>query len=260
MLAALSPTSAATTLRNSIVSGNTDNGAQQTSSCLLRSVRTSLVYADNSAIGGPYGFSMKGANNLPFGADLKLSPLANHGGPTPTIAPLPGSPLINAGSDALLPADIITDQRGGTFSAASAECRHWRCEFSRPSLSTALATTQTVTTAGATTYSFTVTFSDLLSADPGLNVTSIIGNNSAVEVVGPNGFVAPATFISISDPTDGTPRTVTYAITPPGGSWDLSDLGDYSILIVGNQVTNLDGDSVQAGTIGVFSVTISKRS
>ncbi|HET6250407.1 MAG TPA: choice-of-anchor Q domain-containing protein [Tepidisphaeraceae bacterium] len=37
---------------------------------------------------------------------------AAHGGPTLTLLPLTGSPAINAGSNALIPAGITTDQRG----------------------------------------------------------------------------------------------------------------------------------------------------
>ena len=42
----------------------------------------------------------------------KLSPLGNNGGPMPTIVPLAGSPAIDAGGNALIPAGITTDQRG----------------------------------------------------------------------------------------------------------------------------------------------------
>jgi len=41
-----------------------------------------------------------------------IGPLQNNGGPTETMALLPGSPAIAAGSDALIPPGIITDQRG----------------------------------------------------------------------------------------------------------------------------------------------------
>ena len=52
--------------------------------------------------------------------DMGLAPLANNGGPTPTIALLPGSPAIDAGSVALAvdPATglpLATDQRGAGF-------------------------------------------------------------------------------------------------------------------------------------------------
>ena len=41
-----------------------------------------------------------------------LAPLGNYGGPTQTMALLPGSPAIDAGSNALIPAGVTTDQRG----------------------------------------------------------------------------------------------------------------------------------------------------
>ena len=41
-----------------------------------------------------------------------LAPLGNYGGPTPTMIPLPGSAAICAGSAALIPSGVTTDQRG----------------------------------------------------------------------------------------------------------------------------------------------------
>ena len=45
-------------------------------------------------------------------AGLGLAPLGNYGGPTPTIALLPGCLAIDAGSNNLIPSGINTDQRG----------------------------------------------------------------------------------------------------------------------------------------------------
>jgi hypothetical protein len=42
----------------------------------------------------------------------RIGSLADNGGPTMTIAPLPGSPAINAGDNALIPTGVTTDQRG----------------------------------------------------------------------------------------------------------------------------------------------------
>jgi hypothetical protein len=52
------------------------------------------------------------------GVDPKLGPLADNGGPTPTLALLPGSPAIAAGDSASAPA---TDQRGFPRPAGSAD-------------------------------------------------------------------------------------------------------------------------------------------
>ena len=49
--------------------------------------------------------------------DPLLSPLGNYGGPTQTISPLPGSPAIDAGNNALASYNgsaLTTDQRGDT--------------------------------------------------------------------------------------------------------------------------------------------------
>ena len=73
-------------------------------------------------IGDGAGMSgLSGANHNLIGtdqnpADAKLAPLGNYGGPTQTMAPLPGSPAIDAGSNVLaLGPDgkpLLTDQRG----------------------------------------------------------------------------------------------------------------------------------------------------
>jgi hypothetical protein len=44
--------------------------------------------------------------------DPGLAALGDYGGPTPTMALLPGSPALDAGSNALIPAGLATDQRG----------------------------------------------------------------------------------------------------------------------------------------------------
>jgi hypothetical protein len=69
------------------------------------------VTANFSLILNPAGSMISGSNNL-LGADPRLGPLANNGGPTQTMSLLSGSPAINAGSN---PDGLSTDQRGPGF-------------------------------------------------------------------------------------------------------------------------------------------------
>jgi Right handed beta helix region len=90
-------------LESSIVSGNTSGTATDIVSAGTVGVRT-------SAIGSATGFTFTdNGGNLTFGAELNLAPLANNGGPTWTMLPLAGSPLINKGSN---PLGTAYDQRG----------------------------------------------------------------------------------------------------------------------------------------------------
>jgi hypothetical protein len=52
---------------------------------------------------------------LTISGDLRLGPLGDNGGPTRTMALLPGSPAINAGDNSRVPAGVATDQRGTGF-------------------------------------------------------------------------------------------------------------------------------------------------
>jgi hypothetical protein len=138
---------APTTIQNSTIVGNTANGsaagtgggglARTTAQAGTITVTDSVIAGNNnangpdiftaatgttanvnfSAIGSNTGYtaSATSANNLAPGTDLKLGALADSGGPTRTLAPQPLSPLINAGADALVPAGLTTDQRGGTL-------------------------------------------------------------------------------------------------------------------------------------------------
>jgi hypothetical protein len=100
------------TIVNSIVSGNNNAGAPD-----IRTDAFTTTHVNFSAIGSNTGFTEAGdsGNNLPFGTNLKLDVLAGSGGLTRTHAILAGSPLINAGSNVAVPADLTTDQRGAGF-------------------------------------------------------------------------------------------------------------------------------------------------
>jgi hypothetical protein len=104
-----------------------------------------------------------------------------------------------------------------------------------------------INAAGATTYAFTVTYSDAV----GLNTSSL--NNGEIQVTGP-GFSQAAMLTS----TSGPPNQVVakYTINAPGGTWDFSDDGTYTIALNGGIVTNASGDALTGGTLGHFVTAI----
>ena len=72
------------------------------------------VVLNFSAVGNANGFTedVASGNNLAFGTNLLLGPLANNGGPTFTHLPGSGSPLIDAGNNPDPVPSPNVDQRG----------------------------------------------------------------------------------------------------------------------------------------------------
>src|SRR5206468_1630830 len=112
------------------------------------------------------------------------------------------------------------------------------------------ATLANVPFAGGTTYTFQVRYMDGTAIRVGTMGTG------DVRVTGPNGFNVLATFVGVDVNTDGTPRIATYRFIPPGGTWDLSDDGTYTVTVEPNQVTNTAGTAVPPVTLGAFRVVI----
>jgi parallel beta-helix repeat protein len=241
------------TVENSVVAGNTNAGGEP-----------DIEFRDTaninfSAIGDPTGFTPSGANNLPFGTDLKLGALADNGGPTQTMAPQAGSPLLDAGSDDLIPPGVGTDQRGIPYYRSFGAATDIGSVEVQPFSNAPFVTSHTTNIfgSGGTDYTFTVTYTDPGGTLLGIDVNSVIGNNNAIKVTGPNGFTQMATFVSIDTPSNGTPRTATYKITAPGGTWDGIDNGHYTVQMQANQVKDLDGEFAPQLNIGKFAVVVS---
>ena len=98
-----------TTLGNTIVAGNSNPGA--TSPDLSGQVTANYCLIQNTT-GATFA---SGSGNNITGQNPKLSPLADNGGPTQTMALLTGSPAVDAGSNALIPSGVTTDQRGAGY-------------------------------------------------------------------------------------------------------------------------------------------------
>jgi hypothetical protein len=98
-----------TTLQNTIVAGNTGSGSS--ASDIEGSVASTSSF-NLIGTGGSGGLINAVDGNLVGVANPGLESPADNGGPTESVALLPGSPAIDAGNDALIPAGVITDGRG----------------------------------------------------------------------------------------------------------------------------------------------------
>jgi hypothetical protein len=197
------------------------------------------------------GSNLKGSTTTPLPPDLL--PLANYGGSTRTRVPNSTSPVINKGSN---PLSLPNDQRGPGFTRTfGGTADMGAVEANRPAPTVAAVNAPNVVTAGGTTYTFSITFQD----DNGINVATL-STAGAVTVSGGN-YAVPevAVFKSVDIPTDGTPRTATFEVAAPGGTFDLADNGTYNINIVGNKIFDIDIPTplaVNAGVAGKFNVAL----
>jgi len=97
-------------LGNTIVAGNTAAWSGPDVYGAVTSLGNNLIGISDDSSGWVSSTDLKGTRNKPL--NPKLGPLANNGGPTMTMALLPGSPAINKGNNSLIPSGITTDQRG----------------------------------------------------------------------------------------------------------------------------------------------------
>ena len=98
------------TLINSIVAGNTAPGAPSMAQD-INNYFNPLTLQGANLINGLTNYLGATTIGTYLNAAPQVAPLGNYGGPTQTMPPLPGSPAIDAGSDAAA-SGLATDQRG----------------------------------------------------------------------------------------------------------------------------------------------------
>jgi PA14 domain/FG-GAP-like repeat len=103
---------------------------------------------------------------------------------------------------------------------------------------------------GSATYGFTVVYNDLT----GVSRATI--DNQDVLVTGPNNFSQLATLVSVSNDSNASSLTATYRINAPGGGWNANTVGLYTIVLQGNQVSDIDGNSIPTATLGTFRASV----
>jgi hypothetical protein len=216
-------------LAGSILSGNTGGAAPDVYS-------TGPVTANFSAVGSAGGFTLTGADNLPFGADLKLGPLADNGGPTPTHALLPLSPAINAGSN---PAGLSFDQRGAGFArviGSAADIGAFEAQFVTPPSKVTGITVNDGTAQRSRVTSLTVAFDQPVSFSG--------APEAAFQIQRQSDGSAVTLAASVDDSGPGTVVTLTFT----GGPVEFGSLADgrFTLTVDAGQVANangqLDGD------------------
>jgi hypothetical protein len=108
-----------------------------------------------------------------------------------------------------------------------------------------------LTQSGQASHQFTVTYSD----DVAIDVSTIDSND--LRVTGPNGYDQFAQFVSLNTSGNGTPRTATYAVTPPGGgTWSPAHNGTYTVSMQATEVADTEGAFVAAGELGQFQIAV----
>ena len=115
---------------------------------------------------------------------------------------------------------------------------------------TAALTAADITTIGLTQQTFQVTYIDNLAVD----ASSL--DDSDIRVTGPDGYDAAARLVSVNVAGDGTPRTATYAVSPPGSAWIETNNGTYEVSLQAGQVSDTEGASADAGPLGTFECRV----
>ena len=209
------------TVSNSIFSGDTATGGGGIFNNGGTLTVSASVLASTDTCSGS-GCPINGSNGNVVGvSSVNLLPLGNFGGPTQTMLPLPGSPAICAGSDALVPVGVTTDQRGFPLIASCVDAGAVQSNY------------QTVTTANDVT-------------DPSPDCTSGTGSTcslrDAMNIVNSAGHAD----IVLAPGLDG--RTIKLSSTLPVITGQMSLVGPGA-----NNLTVSGANSTGVGTI--FTVT-----
>lgn len=105
-----------------------------------------------------------------------------------------------------------------------------------------------------TTHTFQVTY----QVPNGGSATDILKDslgNGDLSVEDPSGGTLSVTFLSASPAgVDASPLIATYRVDAPGGDWEVTDAGTYTIKVNSSEINDDEGAYVTASTLGTFYV------
>lgn len=108
-----------------------------------------------------------------------------------------------------------------------------------------------LTTLGIAMHLFTVEYSDASAVD----LATV--DSGDVRVTGPNGYSQNATLVSKTTTDAGKTVAAVYGVAAPGGYWDQSDSGTYTIALLSEAVRDtLGSSSVAAEGFGTFTADL----
>ncbi|HEY6563235.1 MAG TPA: hypothetical protein VIY86_01955, partial [Pirellulaceae bacterium] len=164
-----------------------------------------------------------------------------------TNVPNDGSHPITVPSVDTTTARIMVEGAGNVFfDISNANFRIIAMDNTAP---TAVGSAPTITAAGGTSHTISVTYTD----NAALNASTI--GPGDIEIVAPNLAVIPATYVSRSSDSNLASIIGMYSIAAPGGTWDPADNGTYTVRVLASQVLDTSGNSVSAGNVGTFQVS-----
>lgn len=115
---------------------------------------------------------------------------------------------------------------------------------------TGSATFAPIMSAGGSGYDFSVVYSDNVAID-----AASLNSNDLI-VTGPHGYSSAAALTSVDSRSGGSPRSASYHIFAPGGSWDSSDNGSYTVTLQNGQILDTAGNAAAQATLGTITVNI----
>ena len=203
-------------LNDTIVAGNTDGtGASDIGGPINVSGSDNLV-----GIGGSGGLANGVDGNIVLTslAGLGLAPLGNYGGPTQTMALLPGSPAIGAGVVADYPGTttpITTDQRGEPLDSPNPDIGAFQTQGSTLTALTFSGISNQNITYGTSSVTISGTLKSGSQAPVGETVAVTLDSVQQSATIG-SGGVFSTTFNTADFTVAGSPDTITYAYTSDG--------------------------------------------